>query len=113
MGVQGELSHDGSQLGQVSVVIQGRQVVEKLQGSHQSLRSWRVHEVEVNQIVDAELFELNDDSAQVRPQYLRVGVILHLVLVSLLCVEPETFPRPGSPSSASSLLGGGLADWGH
>ena len=35
--VQGELRHDGAQLRQVTVVIQGRQVVQQLQGSHQGL----------------------------------------------------------------------------
>merc|ERR1719445_487009 len=66
--VQGELGHDGSELSQVAVIIQGRQVVEKLQSSHQSLWCWGVHEVEMNQIIDTKLLELNDDSAKVRPQ---------------------------------------------
>ena len=41
LGVQGELCHHGAQLRQVTVVIERRQVVQQLQGSHQGLWGWR------------------------------------------------------------------------
>ena len=38
LGVQGELGHDGAQLGEVPVIIQRRQVIQQLQRSHQGLQ---------------------------------------------------------------------------
>lgn len=36
-----EYRHHGDQLGEVPVLIEGRQVVQQLQGSHQGLWGWR------------------------------------------------------------------------
>ncbi len=47
---------------------------------------------------------LKHDRAKVRPQDLRVRVVLHLVLERLLRVESETLPRFRSARSASTLL---------
>lgn len=58
--VQRKLRHDGPQVGKVAVVVERRQVIEQLQGSHQSLRSWGIHEVEMDQIVDAQFLQLKD-----------------------------------------------------
>ena len=56
LGIKWEFSHDGAQLCQVAIIVQGRQVVQQLQGSHQGLRGGRVHEVKVDKIVDTEFF---------------------------------------------------------
>ena len=56
--VEGELRHDGAELGEVAVVVERREVVEQLERAHQRLRRRRVHEVEVHQVVDAQLLQL-------------------------------------------------------
>ena len=71
---------------EVPVIIQHCQVVEELQRLHQGLWGLQVHEVEVDQVIDPEFLQLDHRSPEVRPQDLRVCVVLHLILVSLLCV---------------------------
>lgn len=41
LAVYREYRHHGDQLGEVPVLIEGRQVVQQLQGSHQGLWGWR------------------------------------------------------------------------
>ena len=76
LGIERELCHDGSELGEVAVVVERREVVEQLEGAHQRLRRRRVHEVEVHEVVDAQLLQLQHHRAQVRPQDLGICVVL-------------------------------------
>lgn len=50
------------------------------------LHTRRVHEVKVNEVIDAKFLELENDGGQVGAEDLWVGVVLHLILVGLLCV---------------------------
>lgn len=59
--VQREFRHDRAQVGEVSVVVQCCEIVQQLQGTHERLGRWRVHEIEVDQVVDAELLQLQND----------------------------------------------------
>lgn len=43
------------------------------------------------------------------PQNLWVSVVLHLILVRLLCIQPEAFPGPRPSRSARPLLSRRLA----
>ncbi len=57
---------------------------------HENKRTWRVHEVKMDEVVDSQLLELQHNGAQVGAQDLGVRVLLHLVLVRFLRVQPET-----------------------
>lgn len=48
--------------------------------------TWRVHKIEMHQVVNAEFLQLQYDRAKVRSEDFRVRVVLHLVLEGLLCV---------------------------
>lgn len=99
--------------------------------------TWRIHEVKVHQIVDAQLLQLQHDRPQVGPEDFGVRVVLgsergprlarrraqrnqtrkaftclHLGFVGLLRVKPEAFPRTRPAGSPRPLLGGGLTDGG-
>ena len=66
----------------------------------------------MDQVVDAQLLELQHDRAEIRTQDLGIRVLLHLVLVRLLGVEAETLPGLRSTGSSGSLLRRGLGDRG-
>lgn len=61
--IQWKLGHNGTQVCKISVIIQGGQIVEQLQGTHQGLWSRGVHKIEMHQIIDAQLLELQNHSA--------------------------------------------------
>jgi hypothetical protein len=63
LGIQWEFGHDRAQICQVAVIVEGGQVVEQLEGSHKGFWCGRVHEIEMDQIVDAQLLQLQHDSA--------------------------------------------------
>ena len=111
--VQRELRHDGAELCEVALVVQRAQVVEQLQRAYQRLWGGHVHEVEVDQVVDAQLLQLQHHSAEVGAEDLGVGVVLHFRLVCLLRVQTEALTGTSSPGAACSLLGAGLGDGGH
>jgi len=67
----------------------------------------------VDEVVNAEFLQLQNDGTQVRPQDLRVGIVLHLLLVRLLRVESETLAGARTTSTTSSLLGTSLTDCSH
>ena len=54
---------------------------------HKALRrTRRVHEVEVDEVVDAEFLKLQNNGREVGSENFRVCVLLHLALKALLCV---------------------------
>lgn len=63
--------------------------VPDLQCAHERLGSWWVHKVKVDEIVDAELLELQHDRAEVGAQNLRVRVLLQLFFERLFGVQAE------------------------
>jgi hypothetical protein len=107
---EGEFGHASAFGGEGALVIQCAQIVEKLQGTHHGFWSWRVHEVEVDQIVDAQFFEVEDCAGQIRPQNFRIVVLDEFFIVRLLSVEAEALAGSGSSRSSGPLFGAGFAD---
>ncbi len=56
------------------------------------------------QIVNAQLFELEDHAAKVRPQNLGVGLLLEILLEGGFCVQPEALAWLRSASTSCSLM---------
>ncbi len=110
LGIEGELGHNGAQVGHIAVVVQGSQVIEELEGAHQRFGRRRVHEVKVRQVVDAQLLQVEHHRAQVGAQDFRVRVVLHLPLKRLLRVQSKALARPRSPGAAGALLRRRFAD---
>ncbi len=46
-------------------IIEGAEIVEEFEGSHHRLWGGRIHKVKVDQIIDSELFELQNNTRQV------------------------------------------------
>ena len=53
-GVDRELGHPASHLGEFTHVVEGAEGVQLLQRQHQRLVRRRIHEIKVNQVVDAQ-----------------------------------------------------------
>ncbi len=66
----------------------------------------------MDEIVDAELLQLQHDGTEIRPEDFRISVFLHLVLVGLLGVKPETLAGLRSAGTTGALLSRRLADGG-
>ena len=64
----------------------------------------RIHEVEMHQVINAQLFQLQHHCTQVGPQNFRICVVLHFSLISLLSVKSETLARAGTAGTTCSLL---------
>lgn len=71
-----------------------------LKRADESLRRRRVHELEVQQVVDAQALEKQHHVAHVRPLDLGNGVVLELVLEGPGREKTEALPglRPSGPS---------------
>mmetsp|Transcript_89402 Transcript_89402/g.251768 ORF Transcript_89402/g.251768 Transcript_89402/m.251768 type:complete len:271 (+) Transcript_89402:275-1087(+) len=93
---------------EVSVVIQAPEEIQHLQRAHQRFRCRRVEEVEMHEVVDAQLFERKDNDGQVGPQDLRVGLLREFRLESFFRVQPEALARLRSACAACSLRRGSL-----
>eukprot|EP00968_Pinguiococcus_pyrenoidosus_P020566 scaffold2448_cov250-Pinguiococcus_pyrenoidosus.AAC.17 len=88
-----KLGHLPPELGELSSVIQRAQRVQLLESADQRLGGRRVHEVEVEQIVDAQALQQQHDVAHVRSLNLRHGLRLQLVLVRPRGVQAEARSR--------------------
>mmetsp|Transcript_14985 Transcript_14985/g.34329 ORF Transcript_14985/g.34329 Transcript_14985/m.34329 type:complete len:504 (+) Transcript_14985:753-2264(+) len=110
--IERELGHHGAQLGEVAVVVKRTKVVEQLERAHQGLWRRRVHEVKVDEVLNAELLQLQHHGAQVRAQDLGVRLFHQLLLVRLLRVQPEALARLGAACPARALVSRGLGDGG-
>lgn len=70
-------------------VVQSAQDPELVHGvEHVVLRRW-IHEVEEQQILDAQRLQQQDDIGQVGPLDLWYGGSQHLILISTLSIKPE------------------------
>ena len=72
--------------------------------------TWWVHEVKVNEIINAKLFQVNDDRAQIGAQDFRVRIVLHLLLEGFLGVEAEALSGTRTTGATGALLSRGFAD---
>mmetsp|Transcript_5353 Transcript_5353/g.18121 ORF Transcript_5353/g.18121 Transcript_5353/m.18121 type:complete len:398 (-) Transcript_5353:100-1293(-) len=111
--VHGELGHHGAELREVAVVVQGPERVPGLERAHQRLRGRRVHEVEVHEVVDAELLELEHHGGEVGAQDLGVSLVDELLLEGPLRVEAEALAGARAARAARALVRGGLGDGRH
>ena len=57
-----------------------------------------------HQVVDAQLFELQHDGAQVGAQDLGVGLLLQVLLEGVLRVQPEALARLRAPGAPGPLV---------
>mmetsp|Transcript_9474 Transcript_9474/g.20872 ORF Transcript_9474/g.20872 Transcript_9474/m.20872 type:complete len:262 (-) Transcript_9474:1130-1915(-) len=105
LGIKGQLRHQGTIVSQLPLVVQGANVIQQLQRSHQRLRRRRVHEIKVHQVIHPQLLQRQHHRPQIRSQNLGEGGVLQLTLEGLLGVEPEALPRPGPPGAPGALLG--------
>mmetsp|Transcript_80034 Transcript_80034/g.214217 ORF Transcript_80034/g.214217 Transcript_80034/m.214217 type:complete len:283 (-) Transcript_80034:1008-1856(-) len=111
LGARGaHVGHGGTEVRQVPVVVERPEVVEELEGAHERLGRGGVHEVEVHQVVDAQLLEGEHHRPQVGPQHLGVGLLLQLLLEGLLRVEPEALAGPRASRTPRALVGRRLGD---
>lgn len=74
------------------------------------LLTWGVHKVEVDKIVNAELFQLKNHAAKIASKNLGVGLFDELFVERLLCVEAESFARASTSCAPRSLLSSCLTD---
>lgn len=74
------------------------------------MHTGRVHEIEVHEVVDAELLELKHDRAEVTAKDLGVRLLLHLRLVRLLRVQPEALAGARATCTTRTLLRARLTD---
>ena len=62
------------------------------------------------QVINAQLFQLQHNRAQVGPQDLWVGLLLKVLLERGFSIQPETLARLCTTGTPSSLVGTGLHD---
>ena len=110
--LQGELGEAGAIGREVTVVIEGAEEVEELEGAHECLGGRGVNEVEVDKVVNAHLLHVEDNRSQVAAEDLRVRLGLEVLLEGLLRVEAEALTGAGTTGTTASLVGRGLADGG-
>mmetsp|Transcript_55137 Transcript_55137/g.129443 ORF Transcript_55137/g.129443 Transcript_55137/m.129443 type:complete len:421 (+) Transcript_55137:277-1539(+) len=106
--IHGKLRHAPAELREVTLVVQRTQRVKLLQGLDQCLWRRRIHEVEMQEVIDTDRLEHQHHVAQVGSLDLRGIVVVQLMLVGPLREESEAFPRLDPASAARSLVGRGL-----
>ena len=62
------------------------------------------------QVINAQLFQLQHNRAQVRPQDLWVSLLLQVLLEGGLSIQPEALARLCTPGTPSPLMSAGLHD---
>ena len=62
------------------------------------------------QVINAQLFQLQHNRAQVGPQDLWVGLLLKVLFEGGLSIQPEALARLCTPSTPSPLVSAGLHD---
>jgi len=111
-GVEGEFGGELAEGGEVAFVVEAGEVVEFFEGAHQGFGRGRVHEVEVDEVVDAEFFEVEDRGGEVGAEYFRVRGLDEFFFERRFGVEAEAFPGASTAGSTGSLLCGGFGDGG-
>ncbi|GIX62582.1 uncharacterized protein BcabD6B2_20170 [Babesia caballi] len=107
-GIHRKLRHAAPQASELAPVVQRAQGVDEFQGLDERFRGRRVHEVEVDQVVDPKRLETQHHVRKVGPLDLGVVDVVHLLLVRELGVQPEAVARAHAPGPAAALVGGGL-----
>mmetsp|Transcript_28058 Transcript_28058/g.70446 ORF Transcript_28058/g.70446 Transcript_28058/m.70446 type:complete len:233 (+) Transcript_28058:889-1587(+) len=113
LGVQRKLCHQFSCRQELSLVVKRAQVVQLLEGPHHCLWRWRVHEVKVHKVGDAELVQVEHDRPQVGPQDLGVRLLNQVLLEGVFGVEAERLSGARTAGTTGPLLGRRSGDRGH
>mmetsp|Transcript_2661 Transcript_2661/g.9436 ORF Transcript_2661/g.9436 Transcript_2661/m.9436 type:complete len:429 (+) Transcript_2661:131-1417(+) len=108
-----ELCHLAAQRRQEALVVEGAQRVQVLEGGDEGGGRRRVHELEVQQVVDAERLERQHGVGQVGALHLGHRRGVHFVAECRLGVQTEALARPGAACAACALLGLGARDGHH
>jgi hypothetical protein len=103
-GVHRELGHPAPELGELAAVVECAEGIQQLQRAHERLAGRRVHELEADEVVDAERLEEEHDRAEVCPLDLRHRVLLELVRERPLGVQAEGFAGTHAPCAPCSLV---------
>jgi len=53
-------------LRELTFIVEGAEVVQLLKSSHERLWSWWIHVIKMDQVVDAELLQVEDNIAKIR-----------------------------------------------
>ena len=85
-GVHRELRHLAPQLGQHALIIERAQIVQLLQRAHHCRGRRRVHEIEIEEIVDAHGLQGQYRQREIGPLYLGNRAGQHLVQVGGFCI---------------------------
>ena len=101
--VERQLGHAPPQLCQLALVVERAQSVELLERADERLGRRRVHEIEVDEVVDAERFEHEHHRAEVGALDLRNRVLVQLVGERVGGVHAEALARRHSTGSPRSL----------
>ncbi len=80
-GVGGEFGHLPPDFGEVAAVVEGAEGIELFEGADEGVGGWGVHEVEFDEVVDAEGFEEEDDGVEVGALDFGGGVLVEFVVV--------------------------------
>lgn len=79
----------------VALIVERAEVVQHLECAHQRLGSGRIHEVEMDEVVDLKLLKVKDDAAQRRTEELGVRGLDQFALEGGLGVKAEGLGREG------------------
>mmetsp|Transcript_7112 Transcript_7112/g.16148 ORF Transcript_7112/g.16148 Transcript_7112/m.16148 type:complete len:315 (-) Transcript_7112:800-1744(-) len=109
--VHGQTTSLVSCLCDISIVINASQIVQTLQGSHQSLRRRRVHEIKMDHVIKAQTFQHQDHGGEIRSLNLRLNHWCPIIL-RLLRIQPEAFPRLLPSRQARAKEGGVVGNGG-
>mmetsp|Transcript_24293 Transcript_24293/g.76457 ORF Transcript_24293/g.76457 Transcript_24293/m.76457 type:complete len:388 (-) Transcript_24293:519-1682(-) len=112
-GVQGELHHLVPHGRERARVVERAQNPELVHAVEDVVLRRRVHEVELQQVLDAQGLEQQHHVAEVGALDLRHRVLQHLVPVLPLREEPVALPGPGAPRAPRALVHGGARAGEH
>ena len=77
------------------------------------MRTGRVHEVELHEVINAELFGLRYDGAEITAEVLGISLLLYLRLVRFLRIQAEAPAGTRAPGASGALLRARLSDRRH
>lgn len=107
-GVERKFGGELAEGGKVAFVVEAGEVVEFFEGAHQGFGRGRVHEVEVDEVVDAEFFKVEDRGGEVGAEYFRVRGLDEFFLEGGFGIEAEAFAGTSTACSSGALLCGGF-----
>lgn len=108
----GQIGHLPAETSEETFLVERREGVKVLQRRDHRLLWWRIHKVEVEEIVDAHRLEHEDRVGKVLALDVGDGVGQHLVAVGRLGVQAVALAGPCSTSTSRALTSLSLRDGG-